>query len=104
MYGERGTIQIRMKKVLKAVITLDAFRNLYLMKSHTSKALTVASTETFTLWHRCLGQLSYSWLSKLQKMLEDTKCLPLTAEEENCKDCLLAKSTKLPTTGPESKT
>lgn len=37
-------------------------------------------------------------------MVEGPECLRVTATETHCKDCLLAKSNKLPTTGPVSKT
>lgn len=62
------------------------------------------STEDFTVWHKRLGHLSSLLLSKLRKMIEDPQHLPTSAEKQKCKDCLLAKSTKLPKTTPGSKT
>lgn len=62
MHGERGTIPIRMNKVLRATATLNVSRNLYLIGSATSRALTAVSTESFSVWHPRLGHLPLSSL------------------------------------------
>lgn len=104
MHGERETIQIRINKVLKPVANLDAFCKIYLMGSPSSNALTAASTESFTICNHRFRHILSSSLSTLRKIVDNPECLPLTAEKDNCKDCLLDKLPKLPTTSAGSKT
>lgn len=103
MQVEKGTIQIQMHTFLKVVATLDPLWNLYLLGAPAKTTLTIA-TENFSVWHPRLGHLPPSALSKPQTMGEDLENLPATASKEQCRDCLLGKSSKLPTTSPGSKT